>query len=168
MQAHLRSVLHCVARVGVPRVLSGDRVRLLPANTETEIVPKADLFLFLTVDMPTAIPRFNLVAQVGWSPTADRSTNPFTGYTAAQRGTDNIAANELEIELGGTVALIRPQDTKGWLGLKVGAFDQIGAARPPDDGRTYTHKLDLELNTSYGIFKLVAQGELSEERCRLR
>ncbi len=88
------------------------------------------------MDMPTAIPRFNLVAQVGWSPTADRTTNPFTGYTATQQGRDNIAANELEIELGGTVALIRPQDTKGWFGLKVGAFDQIGAARQADDGRT--------------------------------
>jgi len=144
--------------VGVPRVFSGDRVRLLPSNTETSIDPRADLFLFLTMDMPTAIPRFNLVAQVGWSPTADRTTNPFTGYTATQQGRDNIAANELEIELGGTVALIRPQDTKGWFGLKVGAFDQIGAARQADDGRTYSHKLDLEINTSYGFFNWLPRG----------
>ncbi len=95
---------------------------------------------------------------MGWSPTADRSTNPFTGYTAARQGADNVAANELEIELGGTVTLIRPQDTKRWFGLKVGAFDQIGAARQPDDERTYSHKLDLEINTSYGIFSWLPKG----------
>ncbi len=144
--------------IGVTNVFDSPRVLSLPDSTVRELESEENFFLFLTMVIPTAIPRTSLEMQVGWAPWADRDSNPFTGFTADDLDEDDIDANELTVDLGVNFDLIRMKDTNGWFGLTFEVLDNFTPAAQPEDARTYTHKLNLELDGVFGIFNWLPKG----------
>ena len=124
---------------GAPRVqrLSDGRVSRVPAASNFQLT--------LVGTARTAIPRVGLVGSVQWLPTATESGNPFTRYTASELTTAHLRANAPTATFAVTGALVRPADTRGWLGLDAHVGDLYSQAQRPDDRSSYTHKLDLEL-----------------------
>ena len=48
--------------------------------------------------------------------------------------------------------------TGGWVGSHVDVVDKFSSAERPTDRRAYTHKLNLELDTSVSIFNWLPEG----------
>ena len=48
--------------------------------------------------------------------------------------------------------------TRGWVSSHVDVVDKFSAAERPIDGRAYTHKLNLELDTSLAVFNWLPEG----------
>ncbi len=142
----------------VTRAFDAPRVRLLPSAAAVELESQTDFILFLNLLIPTTVPRTNVSFQLGWAPYAGRSVNPFTGTTPARVGEREIDANEPTLDMGLNFNLVRMQDTKGWAGLTFEVLDQYGPAQEPDDAGGYAHNLDLELDTTLGVFNWLPQG----------
>jgi hypothetical protein len=138
--------------IQVTNVFDSPRVRSLEDGSVRELESKENFILFFTTVIPTAIPRTSLEMQIGWTPWADRDSNPFTGFTADDLNEEDIDANEVVIDMGVNLELVRMKDTNGWFGLTFEVLDNFGPARQPEDERTYTHKLNLELDANFGIF----------------
>jgi hypothetical protein len=69
---------------------------------------------------------------------------------------DRDGTPELEFE---TNFLWLPSErTRGWLGSHVDVVDKFSAAERPTDRRAYTHKLNLELDTSVSLFNWLPEG----------
>jgi hypothetical protein len=144
----------------VTNVFDAAEVRSLEDGTVREVDPEENFFLFLTTVIPTAIPRTSLEMQLGWAPWIDRDSNPFTGYTADDLNEKDVDANELTLDMGVNFDLVRMKDTNGCFGLTFGVLDNFGPARQPEDQRTYTHKLNLELDANFGIFNWLPKKNL--------
>jgi hypothetical protein len=65
--------------------------------------------MIFTVSAPTTIPRTSLFTQLLWLPFANRSNNPFTGYTAEDLEEETIDANSPVLEFGIDFASSRPR-----------------------------------------------------------
>jgi hypothetical protein len=141
--------------IQVTNVFDPAEVLSLPDSTVRELDSEENFFLFLTTVIPTAIPRTSLEMQLGWAPWADRDSNPFTGFSADTLGEESIDANELTVDLGVNFDLIRMKDTNGWFGLTFEVLDNFTPAAQPEDERTYTHKLNLELDAVFGILNFL-------------
>ncbi|MPZ18768.1 MAG: hypothetical protein GEV06_12760 [Luteitalea sp.] len=48
--------------------------------------------------------------------------------------------------------------TRGWVSSHVDVVDKFSKAERPTDRRAYTHKLNLELDTSVALFNWLAEG----------
>ncbi|MGH9158828.1 MAG: hypothetical protein ACRD2X_02415, partial [Vicinamibacteraceae bacterium] len=69
---------------------------------------------------------------------------------------DREGTPELELE---TNLIWLPADrTDGWVSSHFDVVDKLSAAERPTDRRAYTHKLNLELDTSVAIFNWLPEG----------
>jgi hypothetical protein len=69
---------------------------------------------------------------------------------------DRESTPELEFETN--VMWLPPQRTRGWLSSHFDIVDKFSAAERPSDRRAYTHKLNLELDTSFSLFNSLPEG----------
>lgn len=99
-------------------------------ETEFEVI--------LSMDLPTRIPWVGFTVEAIFLP-FDRSSTP-----------------ELEFETNFT--WLPAERTRGWLSSHFDVVDKFSAAERPTDRRAYTHKLNLELDTSVALFKWLPEG----------
>lgn len=135
-----------------PRVrdVSGGSTRMLESSTQFAVLA--------TLSIPMAIPRTSAFTQIVWTPFADRSPNPFTGYGAAGAEDAELNGNAPIYEFGLQLDLIPARQTGGWLRVDLEAADQFGPAAQPDDAGAYTHKLNLELDAVVSPLRWLARG----------
>ena len=94
---------------------------------------------------------FEVVVAVGmptrWSwlqITAEAIVEPFAGDATP------------ELELEANLVWLPSRVTRGWVSSHVDVVDKYSPAERPTDRRAYTHKLNLELDTSVAIFNWLA------------
>jgi hypothetical protein len=63
-----------------------------------------------------------------------------------------------ELELETNFVWLRPTRTKGWVSSHVDVVDKFSPAERLSDRRAYTHKLNLELDTSLAVFSWLSRG----------
>ena len=108
--------------------------------------------LALAFGIPTFIPRVDLTFETIWKPFATTSENLFTGETSNVLGSE-INDNLPEIEAEINFSLFTFEETNGWVGAHFDVIDKYSPAKRPDDNKLYTHKLNLELDVAFAIFK---------------
>lgn len=69
---------------------------------------------------------------------------------------DRESTPELEFETNFT--WLRAERTRGWVSSHVDVVDKFSPAERPGDRRSYTHKLNLELDTSLAVFNWLPDG----------
>lgn len=69
---------------------------------------------------------------------------------------DRDSTPELEFETN--VVWLPAERTKGWLSSHFDIVDKFSPAERPTDRRAYTHKLNLELDTSLSVFNWLREG----------
>lgn len=130
-----------------------DKPRVVKSNGSVVQLPsKTNLYTRFLVAAPTAIPRTSLVFSASWLPTAKTASNPFTEYTASELGDQSLRANTPSLTLGAAVNLVSPKRTSGLFGLDGYINDLYSPAARPLDRSAYTHKLDLGLASTIGLF----------------
>lgn len=116
---------------GSPRVQVDDAPPVRERReTEFEVI--------LSMDLPTRISWFGFTVEAIFLP-FDRSSTP-------------------EIEFETNFTWLSPDRTRGWLSSHVDVVDKFSEAERPGDRRPYTHKLNLELDTSVALFKWLPEG----------
>ena len=123
-------------------------------RAEREVVFETSLAL----DIPTEIPRVGFTVETIFIPFASGSGNPFTGKTAQEIGRTSIRENSPQVELELNLELLRPEDTKGWVGNHFNIVDKISPAQQPSDASSYTHKLNFEIDTAVSVFNWLPEG----------
>jgi hypothetical protein len=63
-----------------------------------------------------------------------------------------------ELEFEANLVWLPAARTKGWLSSHVDIVDKLSPAERPTDRRAYTHKLNLELDTSLSVFNWLPEG----------
>jgi hypothetical protein len=63
-----------------------------------------------------------------------------------------------ELEFEANVVWLPAQRTRGWLSSHFDVVDKFSPAERPSDRRAYTHKLNLELDTSVAVFNWLPEG----------
>ena len=63
-----------------------------------------------------------------------------------------------ELEFESNVVWLPARATGGWLSSHVDIVDKFSAAERPTDGRAYTHKFNVELDTSVRVFNWLPEG----------
>ena len=110
---------------GSPRVLQGDGAATRePRETEFELI--------LSLGLPTRLPWLEF--------TVEAIVLPFEGESTP----------ELEFETN--LVWLPAGRTRGWLSSHFDIVDKFSPAERPTDRRAYTHKLNLELDTSFSLF----------------
>ena len=94
--------------------------------------------VILSMDLPTRISWIGLTVETIFLP-FDRSSTP-----------------ELEFEANFT--WLSAKRARGWLSSHFDVVDKFSAAERATDRRAYTHKLNLELDTSVAVFKWLPEG----------
>ncbi len=116
---------------GSPRVVGENG---LPVRKDRE----REFEVILSVDLPT---------RVSWLAfTVEAIVLPF----------DRESTPELEFETN--FIWLRGARTRGWLSSHLDVVDKFSPAKRPDDRHAYTHKLNLELDTSLAIFNWLPEG----------
>jgi hypothetical protein len=69
---------------------------------------------------------------------------------------DGESTPELEFETN--LIWLPGERTRGWLSSHFDIVDKLSAAERPSDRRAYTHKLNLELDTSFSLFNWLPEG----------
>jgi hypothetical protein len=116
---------------GSPRIASDDgAVRREPREAELEVV--------LSLGLPTPISWVDF--------TVEAIVVPF----------DADSTPELEFEAN--VVWLPATRTRGWLSSHLDVVDKFSPAGRPGDRRAYTHKLNVELDTSVAVFNWLPAG----------
>jgi len=116
---------------GSPRVATaGGEPALEPRGTEFELI--------LSLDLPTRIRWLGFTVEAIFLP-FDRDSTP-----------------ELEFETN--LIWLPAERTGGWVSSHFDVVDKFSPAERPQDDRAYTHKLNLELDTSIRIFNWLPAG----------
>jgi hypothetical protein len=116
---------------GAPRIAAGDgTVTREPRETEFEVI--------LSLGLPTRVRWLEFTIEAIFLP-FDRDSTP-----------------ELEFETN--LVWLPGQRTRGWVSSHFDVVDKFSSAARPTDRRAYTHKLNLELDTSVLIFNWLPQG----------
>lgn len=118
------------------------------ARAQTEAVFE----IVVAVGIPTEIPRVDLTVEAIWASFAGTDTNPFTGRTADEVGTDEIRDNPVELEGEINFSLITFEESGGWVDAHFDVVDQFSPAQTPGAGGVYTHKADLEFDVATAPF----------------
>lgn len=63
-----------------------------------------------------------------------------------------------ELEFESNFTWLPSKRTRGWLGSHLDVVDKFSAAERPGDRRAYTHKLNLELDTTLAVFNWLPEG----------
>jgi hypothetical protein len=127
------------------------RVRNLSTGAVTELPSKNNLLLLFLVSVPTQLPRFSLLFNVNWLPTARATENPFTEYTASELGTD-LRANLPAVAVGGSYQVLTDDQTGGLLDITPYIDDLLSSAARPEAKSDYTHKLETGVTATAGPF----------------
>jgi hypothetical protein len=114
-----------------PRVVQDDgTVRRERRDTEPEVI--------LSLGLPTRVSWLEFTVEAIFLP-FDRDSTP-----------------ELEFETN--FVWLAAERTKGWLSSHFDVVDKFSGAERPHDRRAYTHKLNLELDTSLAPFNWIEKG----------
>jgi hypothetical protein len=116
---------------GSPRVIREDGT---PAREPGE----ADFEVILSMGLPTALRWLEFTVEAIFLP-FDRQARP-----------------ELEFETN--FVWLPAERTRGWVSSHVDVVDKFSEAERPTDRRAYTHKLNLELDTSVAVFNRLPEG----------
>lgn len=117
--------------LGSPRIVHDD-------GTVTRERRETEFEVILSLGLPTRVSWLEFTVEAIFLP-FDRETTP-----------------ELEFE---TDFLWLPAErTKGWLSSHFDVVDKFSPAERPTDRRAYTHKLNLELDTSVSVFNWLPEG----------
>jgi hypothetical protein len=117
--------------LGSPRTIADDGTPSRePRETEFELI--------LSLGLPTRLSWLDF--------TVEAIVLPFNGDSTP----------ELEFETN--VVWLPAQRTGGWLSSHFDVVDKFSPAERPSDRRAYTHKLNLELDTSVAIFNWLKEG----------
>jgi hypothetical protein len=127
------------------------RVRNLSTGAVTELPSKNNLLLLFLVSVPTELPRFSLMFNVNWLPTARATQNPFTEYTASELGTD-LRANLPAVAAGASYQIVTDDQTGGWVDVTPYVDDLLSNAARPEAKSDYTHKLETGVTATVGPF----------------
>jgi hypothetical protein len=116
---------------GSPRTLQDDgAVTREPRETEFEVI--------LSVGLPTRVSWLKFTVEAIFLP-FDRDSTP-------------------ELEFEANLVWLPAERTKGWLSSHVDLVDKFSPAERPTDRRAYTHKLNLEIDTSLAVFNWLREG----------
>lgn len=116
---------------GSPRITGGDGVITRePRETEFEVI--------LSLGLPTRLRWLEFTVEAIFLP-FDRDSTP-----------------ELEFETN--FVWLPGERTGGWVSSHFDIVSKFSSAERPTDRRAYTHKLNLELDTSVSIFKWLPEG----------
>lgn len=99
---------------------------------------KGELEIILSVGLPTRIRWLEFTVEAIFLP-FERDRTP-------------------ELEFESNFIWLPAQRTRGWLSSHVDVVDKLSAAERPTDRRAYTHKLNVELDTSVAIFNWLPEG----------
>ena len=114
-----------------PRITRGDGiVTREPRETEFEVI--------LSLGLPTRVRWLEFTVEAIFLP-FDRDSTP-----------------ELEFETN--FVWLPSERTGGWVGSHFDVVDKFSSAERPTDRRAYTHKLNLELDSSVSIFNWLPEG----------
>jgi hypothetical protein len=97
-----------------------------------------DLEIILSFGLPTRASWLELTVEAIFLP-FDRDSTP-------------------ELELETNFVWLPARRTRGWISSHFDVVDKFSPAERPTDRRAYTHKLNLELDTSVAIFKRLKEG----------
>jgi hypothetical protein len=115
---------------GSPRIEEGGRIEREPRGTDFEVI--------LSLGLPTRLRWLEFTVEAIFLP-FDKESTP-----------------ELEFE---TNFIWMPAErTRGWVSSHFDVVDKFSSAERPTDRRAYTHKLNLELDTSLAIFNWLPEG----------
>lgn len=116
---------------GSPRIVQDDgTITRERRDTEFEVI--------LSLGLPTRVSWLEFTVEAIFLP-FDRDSTP-----------------ELEFETN--VVWLPAERTKGWLSSHFDIVDKFSPAERPTDRRAYTHKLNLELDTSLSVFNWLPEG----------
>lgn len=116
---------------GSPRIVAEDGTSTRePRETAFEVI--------LSLDLPTRVSWLGVTVEAIFLP-FDRESTP-----------------ELEFETNFT--WLAAERTRGWLSSHLDIVDKFSPAERPGDRRAYTHKLNLELDTSLAVFHWLPEG----------
>lgn len=127
------------------------RVHTSDGTTETA-TREPELEIILALDIPTRLPRLGFTVEAIWTPFGSTSVNPFTGQTASDLGVSDIRDNPVELEFEANLTWLRSEQTAGWVSSHFDIVDKFSPAERPQDTSTYTHKLNVELDTAVSVF----------------
>ena len=116
---------------GSPRVVQED-------GTLTREPREAEFEVILSFGLPTRVPWLEFTVEAIFLP-FDRDSTP-----------------ELEFETN--FIWLPGERTQGWISSHFDVVDKFSSAERPTDRRAYTHKLNLELDTSVSIFNWLPEG----------
>jgi hypothetical protein len=116
---------------GSPRIV-GEQGTTTRERRETEFE------VIVSVGLPTRAPWLEFTVEAIFLP-FDRESTP-----------------ELEFETN--FMWLLPQRTHGWVSSHFDIVDKFSAVERPTDRRAYTHKLNLEFDTSVSMFNWLAEG----------
>ena len=117
--------------LGSPRIMSDD-------GTVTRESRETELEIILSLGLPTPVSWLQFTVEAIFLP-FDRESTP-----------------ELEFETN--FIWLPSERTRGWLTSHFDIVDKFSAAERPTDRRAYTHKLNLELDTSFSVFNWLPEG----------
>jgi hypothetical protein len=123
--------------ITITNLFSSPRVQIDDAAPTRER-RETEFEVILSMDLPTRMSWFGFTVEAIFLP-FDRSSTP-----------------ELEFETNFT--WLSAQRTRGWLSSHFDVVDKFSQAERPTDQRAYTHKLNLELDTSVALFKWLPEG----------
>ena len=115
------------------------RGRIVPENGTTRREKReTDFEVILSVGLPTRISWLEFTVEAIFLP-FDRDATP-----------------ELEFETN--LTWLPARRTRGWVSSHFDVVDKFSSRERPTDGRAYTHKLNLELDTAVAIFNWLPEG----------
>ncbi len=116
-----------------------NRHRVVTKDGGTESAEREQVFeTVLALDFSTRLPRIGFTFEAIASPLSDD--------------------NEVELEFEANFHWLPERWTRGWVTSHVDIVDQFSPAERPGSARSYTHKLDFELDTAVHPFKRLAEG----------
>jgi len=111
-----------------------NRPHVVTPDGTTERVSRENVFeMILALDMATRVPRVSFVMEAIATPTHED--------------------NSVELEFESNFHWLTESMSRGWLTSHFDVVDQFSPADRPGASRAYTHKLDLELDTAFHLFK---------------
>lgn len=116
---------------GAPRIVRDD-------GTTTREERTTEFEIIVSMELPTRIPWLEFTVEAIFLP-FDRESTP-------------------ELEFESNFVWLPAARTRGWIGSHLDIVDKFSAAERPGDRRAYTHKLNLELDTSVSLFNWLPQG----------
>ena len=138
-------------------LFGGPTVETMSTGATHRLASTTNMEMIVVVGAKTALPRLSAFTSVQWLPNASEARNPFTLYTASDLGGD-VHANAATVTLGLSGSALTAAQSHGVLDVNVNVADLFSQAARPEDDRSYTHKLDLELLTRWHTFAWARAG----------